>query len=111
MVAIPKPKTFHWTSHSKQKMRFWGLSESRVRRVMHSPLRIEEGIAPGTISMMQPTTTTGTGKSKKWKQEIWVMIQEKRGARNVISAWRYPGMTKLGTALPPETLRQLRRLA
>jgi len=110
MPPLPKSKTLHWTSHSKQKMHFWGLSESRVRRVMHSPARIEEGIAEGTVAIMQPVTTTGSGSTKKWKQEIWVMVQDKKDKRNVISAWRYPGMTKVGKPLSPDIVRMFRSL-
>jgi len=80
-----------WTSHAKAKMAFYRLSPMRVRRVLHSPKRIEEGVAPKTVAMMQPASM----KSKdKWTQEIWVMIQDVGKERKVISAWRYPGITK-----------------
>lgn len=80
-----------WTAHARAKMNFYRLSESRVRRVLHSPKRVEEGIAPKTIAMMQPASL----KSKeKWTQEIWAMVQDAGSKRKVISAWRYPGMTK-----------------
>jgi hypothetical protein len=29
-----------------------------------------------------------------WSQEIWVMIQDLGKQRKIISAWRYPGMTR-----------------
>ena len=69
-------------------MRFYKLSEARVKRILHTPKRIEEGIAPKTIAMMQPAGTT------KHPYELWVMIQEEKKRRKVISAWRYPGKTK-----------------
>jgi hypothetical protein len=65
-------------------MRFYKLSESRVRHVLHSPKRIEEGVAPKTVAMMQPAGS----------HEIWVMLQDSPGQRKIISAWRYPGVTK-----------------
>ena len=131
-----KPKVLYWTAHSRAKMRFYGLSEQRVRRVIHSPRRIQEGIAPHTIAIMQPnavisdkrpirrtqgkhmtwdrgvkkilTSEGGAGRGEMWKQEIWVMIKEEKARRKIISAWRYPGMTKPGDPLPPEIIRELR---
>jgi len=77
------------------------LSESRIKRVLHTPHRIEEGIAPQTIAVMQ---NAGTAKHPK---EIWVMLQEIKTKQNkkdkkistglshqkirIISVWRYPG--------------------
>lgn len=105
MPTIRKPKVLHWTHHSKAKMRHYRLSEARVRRIMHSPGRIEEGIAPDTIAMMQPAG------SEKNPYELWVMIQEEKSRRKIISAWRYPGRTKPGTPLPKAVLLQLQQLA
>ncbi len=54
--------------------------------------------------MMQPasikTTAGRAGSAKKetWTQEIWVMIQDTGKVRKVISAWRYPGVTKARSA-------------
>lgn len=102
----------HWTLHAREKMRFYRLSEQRVKRIIHSPKRIEEGIAPKTIAMMQPVAVTrvrrsasagdSAGRQEKWKHELWVMVQDERKRsrgrgeviRKVISAWRYPGVTK-----------------
>lgn len=86
-------------------MRFYGLSESRVKRIIHTPKRIEEGIAPKTIAMMQPA---GSAKNP---YELWTMVQvvalKRRGdsgrsvgkVHKVISAWRYPGVTKPGSEI------------
>ena len=103
-------KKLQWTGHSKAKMREYGLSEARVRRVLHSPLRIEEGIAPDTIAMMQPASVKKTvgGKPVEWTQELWVMIVDDKKERRVISAWRYPGKTKEGEPLPAEIIREIR---
>ncbi len=94
----------HWTNHVKAKMRFYQLSEQRIKRVLNSPKRTEEGIAPNTVAMMQ------TAGSAKHPYEIWVMIQKinqklkvksqnynskiKNAKIKIISAWKYPGITK-----------------
>lgn len=70
-----------------------------MRRIIHSPKRIEEGIAPHTIAMMQVAGTT------KHPYELWVMFQDKRGKRRIISAWRYPGQTKPRSEVARDFLR------
>ena len=75
-------------------MRFYNLSEARVRRVLHSPRRVEEGIAPRTIAAMQAVSTKTKNGELIWNQEIWVMAQDEKKRRKIISAWRYPGMTR-----------------
>lgn len=102
-MLIQNRRQIQWTAHAKMKMRQYQLSEQRVRRVIHSPKRIEEGIAPDTIAMMSPPSI----KNDKWTQEIWVMFQDKKDKRTVISTWRYPGMTKVGQPLPSEILREI----
>jgi len=97
-------KDLHWTSHARAKMRYYGLSEARIRRVMHSPKRIEEGIALGTIAMLQ------SAGSKKHPYEIWVMIVETKTKRKVISAWRYPGITKPGQPLPQQIISEIEEI-
>lgn len=115
---------FYWTMHAKDKMRYYKLSESRVKRVINFPKRIEEGIAEDTVAMMQ------AGGSAKNPYEIWVMVQRGSGkyakaktekekevvkklgikekSLKVISAWRYPGTTRPGEGLPEEILREFR---
>lgn len=105
MIIGKKQELFQWTNHCRYKMRFYGLSESRIKRVINFPKRIEEGITPDTVAMMQPAGT------EKHPYEIWVMIQKtqinaddnadkrrnsqrKSAAVKVISVWRYPGKTK-----------------
>ncbi|MEK9155004.1 MAG: hypothetical protein AAB596_02990 [Patescibacteria group bacterium] len=85
-------------------MNFYHLSEQRVRRVLHAPARIEEGVAPNTIALMQ------SAGSLKRPYEIWTMIQETKTKRKVISAWRYPGKTKPGDPLPEEILKESKAL-
>jgi len=93
-----------WTMHAKAKMGYYRLAESRVRRVIKTPERIEVGIAEGTIALMQPN---GRGKGE---HEIWVMVRDLNKERRVISAWRYPGRTVQGQPLPEEILREFREV-
>ena len=111
MLKARQSRDFHWTNHAQNKMRFYRLSEQRVRRVLNLPKRIEEGIAPGTIAMMQ------RAGSVKHPYEIWVMVQKaKRKSQRansitkVISAWKYPGITKAGEPLPEEVIRELKEV-
>ena len=91
---VPKnTEMLTWTKHAVEKMRLYGLSEAKVKRVMENPERREEGIAEDTIACMQ---TTGG----KRKTEIWVMYTEKKSKRRVVSAWRYPGQTKPRDPVP-----------
>jgi hypothetical protein len=94
MAFLKKPIQLQWTLHARAKMNHYRLSPARVRHVMHSPKRAEEGVAPKTVAMMQPVSMKLVGKQESWTQEIWVMVQDVAGARKVISAWRYPGVTK-----------------
>ncbi|MBI5913626.1 hypothetical protein HY839_04275, partial [Candidatus Azambacteria bacterium] len=96
-----------WTMHIVQKMMYYGISEGLVRRVINSPERSEEGVAPNTIAVMQQTG----GKHKK---EVWVMYQPlkvktKTGKPKlrVITAWRYPGISPVRAAVPvPDDILQ-----
>ena len=108
---------YQWTYHARDKMAFYKLSEGRVRRVIKTPMRTEEGIAPDTVAVMQPSSLKGSGKDRTWNQEIWVMYQlknahgkkdTKRGRLTVISAWRYPGKTSPREALPEEIMNEVR---
>lgn len=90
-----------WTKHSIRKMRFYGLSENRLKRVLRNPDRKEKGIAPGTLAVMQRTG------SKKYPTEIWIMYQRAKpksqisnNKLKVISAWRYPGISPKGKEIP-----------
>ena len=93
---IPKDtEKLSWTKHSIEKMKQYGLSEQRVKRVLRYPDRTEEGIAPVTIAMMQKAG------SKKRPHEIWVMYALFKGGRQrIISAWRYPGISPKGKEIP-----------
>ena len=136
LIKFPKDdKYFSWTRHIKNKMIFYGLSESKIRSVLKSPNRKEEGIALNTLAVMKRND-----RGKK-KEETWVMYTfvsqksrtdadknaEQRGkiqrksaysprksaARmRMISAWRYPGVSKAGKEIPipPDILAELDRI-
>lgn len=105
---------YQWTEHVKGKMVYYGISESLIKRIVRFPKRKEEGIAPKTIAVMQPTSNK--------KQEVWVMYQPV-GRRptgglqltanslqpkvKIISSWRYPGVSHVGKKIPiPEEILQ-----
>lgn len=95
-------------------MRYYRLSEQRIMRVLRHPHRVEEGIAPQTIAVMQ------SAGSQKHPYEIWVMYQttsDKKKATSdkakkirVISAWRYPGKSPKRNPIPQEILQEIREL-
>lgn len=105
-LAIIKKENYYWTEHVRAKMRQYRLSESRIKRILRFPQRLEIGVAPNTVAGMQPAG------SKKHPFEIWVMWMTGRKMRSVrplqktknkfnlgkqhitiISAWRYPGIS------------------
>lgn len=55
-----------WTNHSRDKMNYYRLTESRIKRVIRHPTRVEEGILEGAVAAMQPA------EGKRYS-EIWVM--------------------------------------
>ena len=105
MRKIAKPKTLLWTTHSRYKMRHYGLSEQKIKSVLNSPKRVEKGIADGTIAFLL------SAGSVKHPHEIWVMVADDKDKRRVISAWRYPGVTKPGEPLPDQIVREMEVLA
>jgi len=91
-------KELYWTRHIKEKMRYYALGEGRLRRILRTPKRREEGIAPKTIALMQPAGT-------KKPTEIWLMYQQDGKKKKMISAWRYPGVSPKGKQIPiPEDI-------
>lgn len=102
LFKYPKnDKRISWTRHVKEKMKFYNLSESRLRRLLHNPKRKETGIAPGTIAVMQPAG------SKKHPTEIWLMYQKTGRKIKIITAWRYPGVSPVREPPPiPEDISQ-----
>ncbi len=117
-------RKFFWTEHSKIKMRQYGLSKQKLFGILHRPERKEKGIVPGTSAVMRTNKvfkkTTPLFKEKSqpafakastWRRkapgEIWLMYKDVRDFRKIISAWRYPGISKPGEEIPiPEDIRQ-----
>lgn len=87
-------------------MQFYKLSPMRVRRVLYSPKRVEEGVAPKTVAAMQPGSVKKIGQKETWSQEIWVMFQDSASERKIISAWRYPGVTKARSEIARKLMRR-----
>lgn len=87
-----------FTLHAKEKMQFYGISESKIKRILRNPDRVEEGIAPGTIALMKKSL------SKKHPYETWVMCLQENSNFKIISCWKYPGKSPKGKEipLPPE---------
>ncbi len=111
---LPKYRKIYWTDHSKIKMRQYGLSKSKLLQLLYKPERKEEGIALGTTAVMQKNKSYSTAKTKKSPGEIWLMYKDVKDSsqgsgdiRKIISAWRYPGISKPGENIPiPEDIRQ-----
>ena len=100
-------------------MRYYGISQQRIKRVIKSPDRTEEGIVEKTIACMQ------TAGSEKHPYEIWTMYQLpklkvksakskvdllKNNKIKIISAWRYPGKSPKQNPVPREILDEIRNL-
>ena len=103
MIKFPKDdRTYSWTSHIKNKLVFYRLSPNKIRTIVRSNDRKEEGIAPHTIAVMKRNDTS------KRPEELWVMYQRRPKSKSkfiLISAWRYPGVSKPGKQIPiPEDI-------
>jgi hypothetical protein len=96
-------KEIVWTRHAISKMKFYGLTANRLRKILRNPTRQEEGIVPGTIAIMQEV-------GGKKKTEIWLMYQKtKDGRKKIITAWRYPGKSLIRQVpVPKEILDELK---
>jgi len=109
-----------WTEHVKEKMRFYYLSETKLKNILRNPEREEKGIATHTVAVMQSV------KSKRQNREIWLMyrtikfktplpgsksgkLKEKRQKIIIISAWRYPGTSPIGEPpIPQDVIEYLK---
>lgn len=117
---------YQWTNHVKDKMAYYRISPSMVKRVVRFPKRKEEGVAPNTVAVMFPrqSISRSKGRTVKKTEEIWVMYQESKRRKSVsnekgekgqtlkerilgsqpkmriISAWRYPGISPIGKKIP-----------
>ncbi len=100
-------------------MRQYGLSKSKLINVLYKPERKEQGIAEGTMAVMKSNKVYSTSKaplslkapawrSKKAPGEIWLMYKDTKDMRKIISAWRYPGVSKPGDGanIIPEDIKE-----
>ena len=104
-----------WTQHSGLKIRQYGLSKSKLLAILRKPDRKEEGIALGTTAVMQTNKKFSnknisflSKEQKKFQKasgEVWLMYKDTKLERKIISAWRYPGISKPGETIPiPEDI-------
>ncbi|HQK63616.1 MAG TPA: hypothetical protein PLF16_00530 [Candidatus Staskawiczbacteria bacterium] len=115
-IQTRQAKPLAWTEHSKIKMRQYGLSQQKILGILRKPERVEQAIVPGLVAVMK--TNKIFFKEKKidikkalWQKkrapgEIWVMYKENDQERKIVSAWRYPGISKPGDEIPiPEDIK------
>ena len=116
MITFPKDDAqYRWTAHIKNKMLRYRISAQMIKTILRNPARREEGIAPRTVAVMKRHDTP------KRKEEMWVMYKAlSRGKPEnssgytlvasgsrllMISAWRYPGVSRAGEPIPiPEDI-------
>ncbi len=89
-------------------MKYYRLTESRVKRTIRHPARIEEGIFEGAIAVMQPAG--GKKYSEIWALYILEKIKDKSKKIKVITAWRYPRLSPERDPVPAEILREIRKI-
>jgi len=115
-------RKLYWTEHSKIKMKQYGLSKQKLLGILYKPERKEKGIVPGTLAVMktnkvffkekQITLKNAWQKPRRAPGEIWLMYRDTKTAslgpiRKIISAWRYPGISKPGEEIPiPQDILQ-----
>jgi len=106
-----------WTEHSKIKMRQYGLSQQKILGILRKPERREKAIVAGLVAAMKTNkiffAEKKTTLKKAWQQpkkapgEIWVMYKDNKDGRKIISAWRFPGVSKPGEEIPiPEDIKR-----
>ena len=94
---------YQWTGHSLFKMRYYGLSQQRIKRIVRHPSRVEEAIVPNMIAVMQPA-------DGKRYSEIWAMYKFNKKNFKIITAWRYPGKSPARNPIPKEVLDEIKKL-
>ena len=128
--------TYIWTNHARDKMRYYRLTESRIKRIIRHPARVEEGILEGAVACMQVAETKQY--SEIWAMYVLISAQEKaqgktqeenatpkkfeipekfrqilaprQGKIKIITAWRYPGKSPERDPVPLEVLREIRNI-
>ena len=112
----PVRDQYLWTHHAYIKMRQYHLVESRIKRIIRFPTRVEEGILEGAIACMQKAE--GKNYSEIWamyvlqNQNAKIKNQKSNTARKrikVITAWRYPGRSPKRDPIPPDVIAEVRK--
>lgn len=111
-----RSEKYLWTKHSLYKMKHYGLSAQRIKRIIRHPVRVEEAIIPKMIAAMQ----IADGKNYS---EIWTIYQlmkradpkykipnTKYGHIKIITAWRYPGKSPVHNPIPAEILDEIKSI-
>lgn len=107
---------YFWTKHSQYKMRYYGLSPQRIKRIIRHPARTEEAIIPNLIAAMQPAGLATEALAKaagKRYSEIWTIykIQNTQYGRiKIITAWRYPGKSPARNPIPQDILEEIKSI-
>ncbi|HAJ44370.1 hypothetical protein A3K33_00525 [Candidatus Azambacteria bacterium RIFOXYC1_FULL_41_20] len=99
-MAVKINDKYQWTRHSIYKMRHYGLSAQRIKRIIRHPARIEEAIVPNMIAVMCPDKN----------REIWVMYMVMKKSIKIITAWRYPGISSARDPIPKEILDEIKAI-
>lgn len=116
-----------WTKHSLYKMRHYGLSPQRIKRVIRHPARIEEAIVPGMIAVMQSDKkqeiwamykiinskflpSGDLPKGDKNLRPRWISLGPKNSKLRIITAWRYPGKSPARNPIPQEVLDEIKSI-
>ena len=106
-LIIPRKEIYIWTNHAHQKMRYYRLSESRVKRIIRHPARNETGVIEDGIACMQPAD--GKNYSEIWAMYVLSGTADTRKIK-VITCWRYPGKSPSRDPIPADILRDIRML-
>lgn len=85
-------------------MRQYGLSKQKLLNILYRPERKEKGIVSGTTAVMKTNKIYSSTKPKRAPGEIWLMYKDTKDFRRIISAWRYPGISKPGEVVLMEEL-------
>ncbi len=106
---------YYWTKHSLYKMRHYGLSGQRIKRVIRHPARVEEAIVPNLIAAMSPCGRSPEGRQPtrgKNYSEIWTIYKPLKKTKQikVITAWRYPGKSPARNPIPQEILDEIKSI-
>ncbi len=92
---------FIWTKHAIEKMKYYGISEQKIRRLFFKHERQEEGVSLNTIAVMN---TIGSSKNQT---EIWLMYQLTKDQKvKIITTWRYPGVSKKKEIPIPDDIKR-----